>query len=64
MTKEQLIIEYKNLIKKYLSSEYGSDDYKSFHHNEPILYRKLISLNVDRKKIFSLLKEAEEELFL
>lgn len=64
MTKEQAIFEYKNMIKKYLSSEYGSDDYKLFHKNEPILYRKLIKLNVDQKKIFSLLKEAEEELFL
>lgn len=64
MTREQAILEYKNLIKKYLSSEYGSDDYKSFHNNEPILYRKLISLNVDPTIVNSLLKEVEEELFL
>jgi len=58
-----LLDDYRKLVKDYLSSEYNSVEHIRFNNEEPILFKKIMNKNIDKKILYDIVKEVANEVY-
>ena len=58
-----LLEDYRKLVKDYLSSEYNSVEHIRFNNEEPILFKKIMNKNIDKKILYDIVKEVANEVY-
>ena len=57
-----LLEDYRKLVKKYLSSEYNSEEHLKFQIEEPILFKKIMKKGIDKKTLYDIIKDVDKEI--
>jgi hypothetical protein len=59
---KDLLEDYRKLVKKYLSSEYNSEEHLQFQIEEPILFEKIMKKGIDKKTLYDIIKDVDKEI--